>query len=91
MSKWYGQSEELLRMIFADARKQRSIVFFDEIDSIAGRRTDNFYLLPGRSASADREPMQRLVEGSRFGAGAATLASMRRRAPHPLGKPRRAQ
>ncbi|HXA31919.1 MAG TPA: AAA family ATPase [Acidimicrobiales bacterium] len=40
MSKWYGQSEELLRMIFADARKQRSIVFFDEIDSIAGRRTD---------------------------------------------------
>ena len=27
-------------MIFADARKQRSIVFFDEIDSIAGRRTD---------------------------------------------------
>jgi transitional endoplasmic reticulum ATPase len=40
MSKWYGQSEELLRMIFADARIQRSIVFFDEIDSIAGRRTD---------------------------------------------------
>lgn len=40
MSKWYGQSEELLRMIFADARKQRSIVFFDEIDSVAGRRTD---------------------------------------------------
>jgi transitional endoplasmic reticulum ATPase len=40
MSKWYGQSEELLRMIFADARKQRSIVFFDEIDSVAGRRTE---------------------------------------------------
>lgn len=40
MSKWYGQSEELIRMIFADARKQRSIIFFDEIDSVAGRRTD---------------------------------------------------
>ena len=40
LSKWYGQSEELLRMIFADARKQRSIVFFDEIDSVAGQRTD---------------------------------------------------
>lgn len=40
LSKWYGQSEELIRMIFADARKQRSIVFFDEIDSVAGRRTD---------------------------------------------------
>jgi transitional endoplasmic reticulum ATPase len=39
MSKWYGQSEELIRMIFDDARKQRSIVFFDEIDSVAGRRT----------------------------------------------------
>jgi transitional endoplasmic reticulum ATPase len=40
LSKWYGQSEELLRLIFADARKQRSIVFFDEIDSVAGQRTD---------------------------------------------------
>ena len=40
MSKWYGQSEELVRMIFADARKQRSIVFFDEIDSVAGQRTE---------------------------------------------------
>lgn len=40
LSKWYGQSEELVRMIFADARKQRSIVFFDEIDSVAGRRTE---------------------------------------------------
>jgi len=40
MSKWYGQSEELLRMIFDDARNQRSIIFFDEIDSVAGRRSD---------------------------------------------------
>jgi transitional endoplasmic reticulum ATPase len=40
-SKWYGQSEELLRLIFEDARKQeRSIIFFDEIDSVAAQRTD---------------------------------------------------
>ena len=40
-SKWYGQSEELLRLIFDDARKQsKSIIFFDEIDSVAAQRTD---------------------------------------------------
>lgn len=38
-SKWYGESEELLRRIFDDAKKQEpSIIFFDEIDSVAGRR-----------------------------------------------------
>lgn len=42
LSKYYGQSEELLRRIFADAaRCAPSIVFFDEIDSLAGRRTDD--------------------------------------------------
>jgi transitional endoplasmic reticulum ATPase len=41
-SKWYGQSEELLRMIFDRARKQpRSIIFFDEIDSVAAHRDDD--------------------------------------------------
>jgi transitional endoplasmic reticulum ATPase len=40
-SKWYGQSEQLLRDIFEDARQQeRSIVFFDEIDSVAARREE---------------------------------------------------
>lgn len=40
-SKWYGQSEEVLRLIFEDARKQpKSIIFFDEIDSVAGQRED---------------------------------------------------
>jgi transitional endoplasmic reticulum ATPase len=38
-SKWYGASEELLRKIFTDAAKQeRSIIFFDELDSVAAQR-----------------------------------------------------
>jgi transitional endoplasmic reticulum ATPase len=40
-SKWYGQSEELLRKLFEDAEKQKqAIIFFDEIDSVAGQRAD---------------------------------------------------
>jgi transitional endoplasmic reticulum ATPase len=40
-SKWYGESEELLRKLFAEAaRQERSIIFFDEIDSVAGQRND---------------------------------------------------
>jgi transitional endoplasmic reticulum ATPase len=38
-SMWVGQSERTLRAIFDQAARQpRSIIFFDEIDSIAGRR-----------------------------------------------------
>lgn len=41
LSKWYGQSEELIREIFDDAaKKERAIVFFDEIDSLASQRND---------------------------------------------------
>jgi transitional endoplasmic reticulum ATPase len=42
VSKWLGDSEETLRRIFeAAAKEERAIIFFDEIDSIAERRTDN--------------------------------------------------
>ena len=41
-SKWYGQSEELLRRIFERAAKEdKAIIFFDEIDSVAGQRDDD--------------------------------------------------
>ena len=41
-SKWYGQSEELLRRIFdAAAKDERAIIFFDEIDSVAAKRDDD--------------------------------------------------
>lgn len=40
-SKWYGESEEILRRIFKHAASQeRAIVFFDEIDSVAGKRAE---------------------------------------------------
>ncbi len=40
-SKWYGQSEELLRRIFDAAEKaEPAIIFFDEIDSVAAHRDD---------------------------------------------------
>lgn len=40
-SKWYGQSEELIRKIFDDAASHgRAIVFFDEIDSVASGRDE---------------------------------------------------
>lgn len=39
VSKWVGDSEETLRRLFEDAAKrERAIIFFDEIDSIAARR-----------------------------------------------------
>lgn len=42
VSKWVGDSEETLRRLFEEAAKQeRAIIFFDEIDSIAGRRTND--------------------------------------------------
>jgi transitional endoplasmic reticulum ATPase len=41
MSKFYGQSEQRLREIFKDAEKQApSIIFIDEIDSIAPKREE---------------------------------------------------
>lgn len=42
VSKWLGDSEDTLRRIFeAAASEERAIIFFDEIDSIAERRTDD--------------------------------------------------
>ena len=41
MSKYYGESEEKLRQIFKDAQENApSIVFIDEIDSIAPKREE---------------------------------------------------
>lgn len=40
-SKWYGESEEIIRKLFEDAsRQEQAIVFFDEIDSVASQRAE---------------------------------------------------
>ena len=40
-SKWYGQSEELIRKLFeAAGKEEKAIIFFDEIDSVAAQRGD---------------------------------------------------
>ncbi|KWR73999.1 hypothetical protein RN04_01975 [Arthrobacter sp. W1] len=42
VSKWVGESEAVLRGIFDSARKaEKAIIFFDEIDSVASRRTED--------------------------------------------------
>jgi len=42
MSKYKGESEAKLRDIFAEAQEvDKAIIFFDEIDSLAGKRNDN--------------------------------------------------
>lgn len=41
LSRWHGESERNLRRAFEEARDlQPSIIFFDEIDAIAGRRSE---------------------------------------------------
>lgn len=42
MSKWYGESEQRIKKLFADARKSEvAVVFFDEFDAIGKSRTEN--------------------------------------------------
>ncbi|WP_172633393.1 ATP-binding protein [Methanosalsum zhilinae] len=42
VSKWVGSSEKNIKQIFETARKsKKAIIFFDEIDSIAGKRSDS--------------------------------------------------
>lgn len=41
MSKFVGESEKHIKKIFEEARQhERAIIFFDEFDSVAGRRAD---------------------------------------------------
>jgi transitional endoplasmic reticulum ATPase len=68
VSKYVGDTEDVLRRIFRAAEsKERAIVFFDEIDSIAGERT------AGSHESSDRLVAQLLTEMDGFTAGAGNV------------------
>uniref|UniRef100_A0A7S0ZHN3 AAA+ ATPase domain-containing protein n=1 Tax=Timspurckia oligopyrenoides TaxID=708627 RepID=A0A7S0ZHN3_9RHOD len=57
VSKWQGESEKLVRELFSMARAEKpSIVFIDEIDSLAGSRNDS------ESESARRIKTEFLVQ-----------------------------
>lgn len=61
VSKYVGDTEQLLRRIFEAAEgRDRAIVFFDEIDSIAGSRTE------GSHESSNRLVAQLLTEMAGF-------------------------
>jgi len=61
VSKYVGDTEQLLRHIFDEAKsRERAIVFFDEIDSIAGERRE------GSHEASDRLVAQLLTEMDGF-------------------------
>jgi transitional endoplasmic reticulum ATPase len=44
LSRWYGESERVLRDVFRTARETgKAIIFIDEIDSIAGQREEDLH------------------------------------------------
>ena len=57
LSKWLGESEKAIQTLFKRARAAApSIIFFDEIDALAGRRGDS------NSGVSDRVLSQLLTE-----------------------------
>jgi len=76
LSKWHGESEERLREKFVEARKnQPSIIFFDEIDSIAQKRTDSE---SGRLDSKFVNQLLTLMDGMETYGNVSVLASTNR-------------
>ncbi len=76
ISKWHGESEERLREKFIEARNnQPAIIFFDEIDSIAQKRTDSD---SGRLDSKFVNQLLTLMDGMETYGNVSVLASTNR-------------
>jgi transitional endoplasmic reticulum ATPase len=68
VSKWVGDSEQAIRRVFrAAAKKESAIIFFDEIDSIAERRTEDSH------EASRRLVAQLLTELDGFDQGSSNL------------------
>lgn len=74
-SKWYGQSEEVLRRLFDHAREQeRAIIFFDEIDSVAAQRGDDVHEVSRRVVAQ----LLTLMDGIRGTSNVVVIAATNR-------------
>jgi len=70
VSKWQGESERLVKNLFEMARESdggRAIIFIDEVDSLAGSRSE------GESDSARRIKTEFLVQMDGVGKGAGNV------------------
>lgn len=72
-SKWYGESELVLRQLFDDARANGpSIIFFDELDSVASQRDDSAHEASKRVVTQLLTSMDRFDDDDRVVVIAAT-------------------
>jgi transitional endoplasmic reticulum ATPase len=76
LSKWVGESEKNLRNLFEEANKyQPSVIFFDEIDAIASKRSGSE---TGRNAAQIVNQLLTLFDGVKENKGVVILASTNR-------------
>jgi ATP-dependent 26S proteasome regulatory subunit len=75
-SKWYGESQSVLRAIFDDAAAQEaSIIFFDEIDSVAPKRQSDAHEESQRVVAQ----LLTLMDGYRKSANVLVIAATNRK------------
>ena len=64
-SKWYGESEQKVKLLFDTARKaKKAIIFFDEFEAIGSKRNEN--PLSGVSICIDETPISKTNPSTEF-------------------------